>query len=202
ASRYGNDARVIMARWTAPVPTPHKEASEPGGTAKPLIVQAAAPGEQPSPPAASSQKETKDAPSSAATPSADRTAADRTSAALAQSLETIAHDLASINEKLDQLKSSHEQTLREHADALQQLKTTQEQTARDNARMAGQIQALQAQLATLSAKSSPAQILKRENDAAPRQRHPVAAAPRPMRHAPPWRPRPYMDEPYYDDLYW
>src|SRR6185437_8673010 len=175
ASRYGNDARVIMARWTAPVPTPHKEASEPGGTAKPLIVQAAAPGEQPSPPAASSQKETKDAPSSAATPSADRTAADRTSTDLAQSLETIAHDLASINEKLDQLKSSHEQTLREHADALQQLKTTQEQTARDNARIAAQIQALQAQLAALSAKS-PAQILKRENDAAPSQRHPVAAA--------------------------
>ena len=205
ASRYGNEARaiktVIMARWTAPVPMRHEEASEPGGPAQPLIVQAAETGEQPSPPAASSQKETKDTPSTGATPSADRTSADRASADLAQSLETIAHDLASINEKLDLLKSSHEQTLREHADALQQLKTTQERTARDNARIAAQIQALQAQLAALSAKS-PAQILKRENDAAPRQRHPVAAAPRPMRHAPPWRPRPYMDEPYYDDLYW
>src|SRR6185437_85163 len=45
ASRYGNEARaiktVIMARWTAPVPMPHKEASEPSSPAKPLIVQAA-----------------------------------------------------------------------------------------------------------------------------------------------------------------
>src|SRR5262249_56051413 len=96
-----------------------------------------------------SRKETKDTPSTVATTSADPTSAD-----LAQSLKTITHDLASISEKLDQLKSSYDQTLREHADAIQQLKTGQEQDARDNARTAAQIQAVQAQLAALSAKSS------------------------------------------------
>jgi len=212
AARYGNEAKAVMARWAPPVSTAHKEASEPRGPTKSPIVQVADQvadraadgvanaGGQPSPPAAPSQKETKDVPSTAAPASADATSAD-----LAQSLKTITHDLASINEKLDQLKSSYDQTLREHADAIQQLKTTQEQTAKDNAkdnaRIAGQVQALQAQLAALSAKSS-GLTPKKENDAAPRQRQSVAATPRPRRPPERWRPPPYpyMDEPY--DPYW
>lgn len=195
ASRYGNEAKAIMARWGPPAPIAHKEASEPRGLTKLLIAQAADALEQPSPPAAPSQKEMKDVPSTGAATSADRTSAD-----LAQSLTTIAHDLAGINEKLDQLKSSYDQTLREHADAIQQLKTTQEQSARDNARIAGQVQALQAQLAALSAKSS-APSLKKENDAAARQRQSVAAPPQPRRPPAHWRPPPYMDE-RWDDPYW
>jgi hypothetical protein len=194
ASRYGDEAKAIMARWAPPVSTAHKEASEPPDPAKTLIAQAADAGQQPSPPAAPSQKEMKDVPSTGATTSPDRTSAD-----LAQSLKAITHDLASINEKLDQLKSSHDQTLREHADGIQQLKTTQEQSARDNARIAGQVQALQEQLAALSAKSS-AQSLKKENDAAARPRQSVATPPRPRRPPAPWRP-PYMDE-RWDDSYW
>ena len=159
------------------------------------MAQAANAGKQPSPPAAPSQKEMKDVPSTGAATSADRTSAD-----LAQSLTTIAHDLASINAKLDQLKSSHDQTLREHADAIQQLKTTQEQTARDNARIAGQLQALQEQLAALSAKS-PAHSPKKETDAAAPQRQSVATPPRPRRPPARWRPPPYMDE-RWDDPYW
>jgi hypothetical protein len=192
ASRYGNDAKAIMARWAPPAPIAHLEASGPPGPTKSLIAQAADAGKQPSPPAAPSQKEMKDVPSTGAATSAD----------LAQSLTTISHDLASINEKLDQLKSSYDQTLREHADAIQQLKTTQEQSARDNARLAGQVQALQAQLATSSAKSS-AQSLKKENDAAARQRQSVVAAPpRPRRPPGPWRrPPPYMYEPWDDPYY-
>jgi hypothetical protein len=195
ASRYGNEAKAIMARWAPPVSMAHKEASEARGPTKSLIAQAADTGEQPSPPAAPSQKETKDVPSGDASTSADRASAD-----LAQSLKTITHDLAGINEKLDQLKSSYDQRIREHADALQQLKTTQEQDARDNARIAAQIQAVQAQLAALSAKSS-AQSPKKENDAAARQRQSVAAPPRPRRPPAPWRPPPYADEPW-DDPYW
>jgi hypothetical protein len=197
ASRYGDEAKAIMARWAPPAPIAHKEASEPRGPAKSLMAQAADAGKQPSPPAAPSQKEMKDVPSTSAATSADRTSAD-----LAQSLTTIAHDLASINAKLDQLKSSHDQTLREHADAIQQLRTTQEQTARDNARIAGQLQALQAQLAALSAKS-PAQSPRKENDAAAPQpqRQSVATPPRPRRPPPRWRPPPYMDE-RWDDSYW
>jgi hypothetical protein len=196
ASRYGNPAKAIMARWAPPVSTAHNEASEPPGPAKTLMAQAADAPEQPSPPAAPSQKESKDVPSNGASTSADRTSAD-----LAQSLKTITHDLASISEKLDQLKSGYDQTLREHADALQQLKTKQEQEARDNARITAQIQAVQAQLAAISAKS-PAQSPKKENDAAPRQRQSVVAAPpRPRRPPAPWRRPVYGDEPW-DDPYW
>jgi hypothetical protein len=198
ASRYGNPAKAIMARWAPPVSIAHEEASEPPEPAKTLMAQAAPDTPQrPSPPAAPSQKETKEVPSTGAATSADRTSAD-----LAQSLTTITHDLASISEKLDQLKSGYDKTLREHADALQQLKTAQEQNARDNARITAQIQAMQAQLAASSAKSPP-QSPKKENDAAVHQRQSTAfQPPRPRRPSGPWRPRPYMDEPYYDDSYW
>jgi DNA anti-recombination protein RmuC len=141
-------------------------------------------------PAPSGPKGTKDVAPTGATTSADSTSAD-----VAQSLKTIAQGLAGINDKLEQLKSSHEQTLREHADSIQQLKTAQEQSVRDNARIAEQIQALQAQLATLSAKSS-GQSVKKENEAAARQRVPTAAPPRPNRPRAPWRPPPYMDGPW------
>ena len=196
ASRYGNEAKAIMARWAPPVSIAHKEASEPAGPTKPLIAQAADAAAQPSPPAAPSRKETKDTPSTVATTSADPTSAD-----LAQSLKTITHDLASISEKLDQLKSSYDQTLREHADAIQQLKTAQEQNARDNARIAAQMQAMQAQLAALSAKSS-SPSPKKENDVAARPRQSLAASPPPRRLPAPRRLRPYLDEPPWDDPYW
>jgi hypothetical protein len=197
ASRYGNEAKAIMARWAPPVSIAHEEASEPPDPAKTLVAQAAPDTpQQPSPPAAPSQKETKDVPSTGATTSADPTSPD-----LAQSLTTITHDLASINQKLDQLKTNYDQTLREHADALQQLKTAHEQDARDNAHITAQIQAMQAQLAALPAKSPP-QGPKKENDVATPQRQSVAVSPRPKRPPALWRPRRYMDEPYYDDPYW
>jgi hypothetical protein len=204
ASRYGNEAKAIMAQWIPPTMIASPEASEPRRPAKSPIVQVADAGEQPSAPQPSSQKEaapasspkeTKDIPPTGATAPAGSSSDD-----VAQSLKTIAQGLASINEKLEQLKSSHDQTLREHADSIQQLKAAQEQNARDNARIAAQIQALQSQLATLSAKSA-APSLKKENDAAARQRMPVAEPRRPTRPRPPWRRPPYMDDPW-DDPYW
>jgi hypothetical protein len=200
ASRYGNEAKAIMARWAPPVSTAHEETSEARDPAKLLIAQAADAAAQrsPSPPpvAASSQKETKEVPSTGATSSTERTSAD-----LAQSLQTITHDLASINEKLDQLKSNYDQTLREHADTIQQLKAAQEQGARDNARIGTQIQAMQTQLDALSAKSSGASP-KKENEVAPRPRQSVAASPPPRRPPPPRRLlRPYSDG-YWDDPYY
>jgi hypothetical protein len=196
ASRYGNPATAIMARWAPPVSIAHEEASRPPDPPKTLMAQAAAdPPQRSSPPAAPSQKETKDVPSTAATASAAPASAD-----LAQSLTTITHDLASINQKLDQLKSGYDQTLREHAEALQQLKTAHEQNARDNARITAQIQAMQTQLAASSAKSS-AQSPKKENDVAAPQRQSVAVSPRPKRPPGPWRRPLYRDE-YWDDPYW
>lgn len=206
ASRYGHEAKAIMARWAPPAATAHKAASEPPTPAQSLIAQAANAatdqaaggardaGKAPSPPAAPGKVETKDAASTGATPSTELTSADVT-----QLLKSIAQGLASIDEKLEQLKSSHDQTLREHGDSIAQLKTTQEQNARDNARLAAQVQALQAQLAALSAKSS-TQSVKKETEAAPRQRQSVAAS-RPRRLMSPWRRLPpYMDEPWDD--YW
>jgi hypothetical protein len=205
ASRYGNEAKAIMARWAPPASTAHQEASEPPGPAKTLMAQAA--DAQPSPaPAPSqketapSQKETKDVPSTGASPSAAPTTTNQTSAELAQSLQTITHNLASISEKLDQLKSNYDKTLRDQADSLQQLKTAQEQDARDKERSAAQIQALQAQLAASSAKTA-APSPKKESDVAARQRQSVATPPRPKRPSGPWRSRPYMDDPW-DDPYW
>jgi hypothetical protein len=194
ASRYRDEAKAIMARWAPPASMAHEEASKPAGPA--LMAQAADAPAQPSPPAAPSPKETKEVPSTGATPSADPTSAE-----LAQSLQTITHDLASINEKLDQLKSSYDQTLREHADTIQQLKTAQEKDSSDNARIAAQIQAMQAQLAALSAKA-PTQSPKKESDVAARQRQSAAAPPRPRRPPGPWRPRPYRDGPWDDPYYW
>jgi TolA-binding protein len=146
-------------------------------------------------PAPPSQKEAQAAPSTGAAASTDPPSAD-----VAQSLKTIAQGLAGINDKLDQLKSSHEQTLREHADSIQQLKTAQEQNARESARIAEQMQALQAQLATLSAKP-PSPAVKKENNVAARPHVPVAAPRRADRPRGPWMPRSYIVEPW-DDPYW
>lgn len=205
AARYGDEAKAIMARWTPHVSALPPEAAERRDPAKSLVVQVADAAEQPSAPAPASPKEapapsnpkeTKDAPPAGATTSAAPASVD-----VAQSLKTIAQGLVSINNKLEQLKSSHEQTLREHADSIQQLKTAQEQNARDSARIAEQIQALQGQLATLSAKPS-APTVKKENNVAARPHGPAAIEPRRPRRPPaPWMPPPYTVDPY-DDPYW
>jgi len=226
ASRYGTDTKAILARWTPQAPIAPPAASELRGPTVSLAVQVADAAEQPSPPPPASHKDvpapsrqegTKDLPPTAATaPDADAAAtitpaapaaAGSTSADVAQSLKTIAHDLASINDKLEQLKSSHEQTLRDHAEALQQLKAAQQQNARDNARNAEQVQALQTQLAVSSAKSSgqSPQSPKKETVAVARP-HLTVAAPRPPgRPRAPWMPPP-MPPPGvvdpWDDPYW
>lgn len=204
ASRYGNEAKAIMARWSPQVSALPQEAAERRDPAQSLVVQVADAAEQPSAPAATgrkdvpappSQKEAQAVPSTGATASPDPASAD-----VAQSLKTIAQGLAGINDKLDQLKSSHEQTLREHADSIQQLKTAQEQNARDSARIAEQIQALQAQLAALSPKPA-APAVKKENNVVARPHVPVAAPRRSDRPRAPWMPRSYIVEPW-DDPYW
>jgi hypothetical protein len=204
ASRYGHEAKAIMARWAPPTATAPPEASELRAPARSLAVQVAAADEKPSLPAAPSRKEANDVPSTGAATATNSSptssaSADSTSADVAQSLKIIAHDLASINEKLEQLKSSHEETLRDHTDAIQQLKTAQEQSAKDNARIAEQVQALQTKLGILFAKSFAPSVI-RQNDAAARQHIPVAAPRRPRRPREPWMPPPDMGEPYYP--YW
>lgn len=199
ASQYRDEARAIMARWAAPVSNPTSsprlnpplEASEVHSPAPPPTVLLAAADEQAPVPAPPVHKDADNHPTTGATPP------DPNSAELTQSLKTITDQLASINEKLEQLKSRHEQTLREQADAIQQLKTARERDAGDSARLAAQVQALQTQLTALSASAKPTgRSVVKESDQASRQ-HMQAAAPR--RPRPPrerWMPPSYMADPY------
>lgn len=200
---YGDEAKAIMARWAAPVSNlvpspssisplnPPSEAAEVRSPAPPATILLAAADEQvplPSPPV---QKDADNNPATGTTPP------DPTSGELAQSLKTITDQLASINEKLEQLKTRHEQTLREQADAIQHLKSAQEKDASESARLSAQVQALQTQLTALSASAKPAvRSVVKESDQASRQHMQAAAPRRPRPPRGPWMPPPYMDDPY------
>ncbi|WP_245305378.1 hypothetical protein [Bradyrhizobium sp. LTSP857] len=210
ASHYRDEAKTItksiLARWAPPGANEPPQASAGENPAQPRAMQLAAadgPGPLPAPPAG---KETESAPRTDATrPDTARTGAtapDPSSSDLAQSLKTITNELASINGKLEQLKSRNEQTLREQADTIQQLKAAQEKDAADNARLAAQVQALQSQ-PTASPAPAPAKPVVRSvmnnETAAPVRPHVQAAAPRRPRPPPRgrWMPPPYMmDDPY------
>lgn len=196
--QYRDEAKAIMAtiaRWAVPVSSSRLnqplEASEARSPAPPPTVLLAAADEQvpvPSPPV---HKDADDHPTTGATPP------DPKSGELTQSLKTITDQLAGINEKLEQLKSRHEQTLREQADAIQQLKTARERDAGDSARLAAQVQALQTQLTALSASAKPTvRSVVKESDQASRQHVQAAAPRRPRPPREPWMPPPYMADPY------
>lgn len=203
ASQYRDEAKAIMARWAAPVSTPSSspslnpplEASEVRSPAAPSTVLLAAADEPVPVPTPPVHKDADNHPTTGATPP------DPKSAELTQSLKTITDQLAGINEKLEQLKSRHEQTLREQADAIQQLKTAQEKDAGDSARLSAQVQALQTQLTAPSAPAKPTvRSVVKESDQAARQHVQTAAPRRPRPSRGPWMPPPYMDDPYgYSD---
>lgn len=203
ASQYRDEAKSIsksiMARWAPPAASTSPQASAVESQARPPAVLLAA-ADGPSPvPAPQVAKDTESAPKPAAT------APEASSSELAQSLKAITSELASINGKLEQLKSSNEQTLREQAATIQQLKAAQEKDAADNARLAAQVQALQTQLTASSTPAATKPVVRSvmNNDAAVSARpHVPAAAPRRPRPPPrgPWMPPPYG--PYYGDPDW
>nr|WP_249811008.1 hypothetical protein [Bradyrhizobium sp. 197] len=213
ASHYRDEAksmtRSIMARWAPPAARP-PQASAVESPTQPPAVQLAAADEPGTVPAPSVGQDTESAAGFDASRSdASRTGAttpDPSSSDLAQSLKTITNELASINGKLEQLKSRNEQTLREQADTIQHLKAAQEKDAADNARLAAQVQALQTQLTTSSASASAksaARSVMNNDTAAPARPHVQAAAPRrPRPSRGPWMPPPYMVDPYYGDPDW
>lgn len=193
ASHYREEVVSIIARWT-PVPSATSKVSEVRPpAAPPAVLLAAADGPVAVP--APAQKSADD------TPATGTTRPDQPPAELAPSLKTITDQLASINDKLEQLKSRHEQTLREQADTILQLKAAQEKDASENARLAAQVQALQTQLTAQSAATKPAiRSVVRETEPAARP-HVQATAP-PRRPPTPrgrWMPPPYMMDPYDPD---
>lgn len=207
ASQYSEEAtsigKSLMARWAPPAKSVPPQASATDNPAQPPVVRLAA-ADEPSPlPAPPDAKDTDRAPKSGAA------APEPSSPELAQSLKAITSELASISGKLEQLKSSNEQSLREQADTIKQLKAAQEKDAADNARLAAQVQALQTQLSASSASSAsatPKPVVRSavNNDAATHARPRVPAA-EPRRPRPPprgrWMP-PYMADPYYADPDW
>jgi uncharacterized membrane protein YccC len=121
-SSYGDAAKEIIARWapqlalTSPLPLEKPGLSE---QPSPPAVQAAAAktaSPQPAPPAQTAPADV--APTAVLSPE------------LAQLIETMARDLATVGQGIEQLKTSQEQMARDNAKAVEQLKASQEQMAR------------------------------------------------------------------------
>jgi hypothetical protein len=68
---------------------------------------------------------------------------------LAQRLQTMARDLANLEQRIEQLKTSQEQKVRDNTAVSEQLKEALAQIARDNAAVGEQLKASQKQLATV-----------------------------------------------------
>ncbi|WFU77049.1 hypothetical protein [Bradyrhizobium sp. CB2312] len=217
ASQYRDEAKSIsesigksiMARLGPPATSTPSQASAVASPAQPPAMLLAAADEtspMPAPPVAKDTP-TKDtqAKDTESVPKPGATAPEASSADLAQSLKAITSELASINGKLEQLKSRNEQTLREQADTIQQLKAAQEKDAAETARLAAQVQTLQTPPTASSASTAAKPVVRSVNsDMAARARpHVPDAAPRRPRPPPRgrWMPPPYMD-PYYGDPDW
>ncbi|QOZ68954.1 hypothetical protein [Bradyrhizobium arachidis] len=213
ASQYRDEAKLIsksiMARLGPPATSTQSQASAVESPAQPQAVLLAAADEAspvPAPPVAKdTQAKDTQAKDTESAPKPGAAAPETSSSDLAQSLKAITSELASINGKLEQLKSRSEQTLREQADTIQQLKAAQEKDAAETARLAAQVQALQTQPTASSTPAAAKPVVRSvNNEAAARARpHVPDAAPRRPRPPPrgPWMPPPYMD-PYYGDPDW
>jgi hypothetical protein len=98
---------------------------------------------------------------------------------LEQWLRTIARDLASTEQAIQQLKTSQDQSARDNAELVEQLKAAQAQIVRDNAELGEQLKAEQARIAQLITKASEQKNLRPKTPAPP----PLPTAnPSPMRN--------------------
>jgi predicted FMN-binding regulatory protein PaiB len=121
-SSYGEAARPMIARWA-----PQLVSTRPGAPA----VQLAA-----AEPAPLAQAASQDAAPAAAPAPPDP----------AQLLQTLARDLANVQQEVEQLKASQQQSASDNASAIERIKASQEQAARDNAKVAEILKASQEQL--------------------------------------------------------
>src|SRR5712671_6924033 len=122
-SSYGNAAKEIIARWAPQrVATSSPPLENPGLAAQPSppAVEAAGANTAPSQPALLAQSVLKDAATTAAPPSPE----------LTQVLQSMARDLATLGQEIEQLKAGQEQMARDNANTAEQLKASREQMAR------------------------------------------------------------------------
>jgi hypothetical protein len=130
-SSYGDAAKLIIAEWAPQIlSTSLKPLEKPGLPAQPspATVQSAAAVSPPPQPISSAEAAPQDAVPTAAPVSPE----------LAQMLQTLARDLAHVEQGIEQLKASQEQMASDHAKAAEQLKASQEQMTRFLARASEQ----------------------------------------------------------------
>jgi hypothetical protein len=138
-SAYGDAARLIIGQWATPlVLTSSLPLKRPGLPVQPSPSAAQVVAAEPMPPQPTPSAQT--APQEAAPTVAPL------SPELAQMLQTMARDLANVQQGIEQLKTSQEQTASGNAKALEQLKTGQEQTASGNAKALEQLKTSQEQI--------------------------------------------------------
>ena len=128
---YGDAARQIIARWAPQlVPTSSLTLESPGLPAQPSppTVQAAAAKTAPPQPAPLAQTAPEDVAPTAAALSPES----------AQQLQSMARDLATVGQEIEQLKTSQEQMVRENSKLAEQLKASQEKKARPIAKASEQ----------------------------------------------------------------
>jgi transposase len=122
-SSYGDPAKEMIARWAPQrVVTSSPPLENPGLAAQPSppAVQATATQSAPPPPALLAQTAPEEAAPTAAALSPE----------LTQLLQSMARDLATLQQEIEQLKAGQEQMARDNANAAAQLKASQEQMAR------------------------------------------------------------------------
>ncbi|HEX9361458.1 MAG TPA: hypothetical protein VF922_07850 [Bradyrhizobium sp.] len=122
-SSYGDAARQMVASWAPQlVATASLPLEKPGLPAQPspATVQAAAANAAPPQPAPPAQAAPQDVAPSAAAPSPE----------LTQLLQSIARDLATLGQAIEQLRVSQQQMARDHVNAIDLLRVSQEQMAR------------------------------------------------------------------------
>jgi cell division septum initiation protein DivIVA len=122
-SSYGNTAKQIVASWAprlvATASLPLNGAALPAQLS-PHIAQAAAEQTAPPQPAPPPQSPPQDAAPTAASPSGE----------LTQLLQSMARDLATLGQGIEELKTRQEQLARDNAGAVEQLRASQDQMAR------------------------------------------------------------------------
>jgi hypothetical protein len=190
---HGDAAKAMFARW---VPQSDLTSS----LAPKNLVRA-----QPSPPAVQAS-EPRVAHPQPGTPAQTALEGGATTAAPSpgqlQLLQSMARDLAAMEQEIEQLKASQEQMIRDNAAVAEQLKASQAQMARDNAAVAEQLKAGQEQMARDNAavaeqlKASQEQMARLIAKASEQNQRPKTLTPPPRRIATPTlKPLPKLSSP-------
>jgi hypothetical protein len=146
-SSYGDAAKRIIATWVPQLASTSSQPFEnPALSARPI---------SPTAPVVAAQTASPEAAPLGRTASQDvAPTAAPVSTELAQLLQTMARDLAAVEQGIEQLKASQEQMASENAKTVEQLKASQQQMASENAKTVEQLKASQEQMTRLFAKAS------------------------------------------------